>query len=352
LASIKATFDGIGAGGGVAWPLFGILFSTLGLAAGATLTVIIGLTAGFLFLAVCLPAFYLSYKNSSREDHALREKLTKRRELLNNAVFNYLQSLYEQHLNTFAGSIDDVESNELIKFITDQIVKDYQTNNKSFFLRQLFTHMRCDKQLVTDFVHAQINDTNSSPAISQCISRFIGSLPQKKAPITRRAGAAFIGFVGAFGVVAGCSSGVLGVLTGMSVFAGIAAFPILGWGILSIAVLVSFLVAIAFMCKIDEKFQLKQERSTIKELNQSLNHVTSIRDDDVNRERIFRRLAESIDSQIALGANECKQQLKATLLSELFPADSMFNRPRNEGVVGVIPAETVSKACPINDYIR
>ncbi|MDP1601799.1 MAG: hypothetical protein Q8M03_00870 [Legionella sp.] len=335
MASLKATFDGIGTGGGVAWPLFGILFSTLGLAVGGTLTIIIGSTVGVLFLAVCLPVFYLSYKNSSKEEQALRAKLKEDREGLNKGMFSYLQSIFDEYLCALA-SIDDIEHEELLNYIIGKIGNDKLGVN-SAFLNQLFTAMLTDKRILTKFVTDKISEKEL--ALTMKPSRYRVTFSQKQTPRSLLVSAAFIGFVSTFGAVAGSSSGILGLLTGMSIFAGLAAFPILGWGILSAAVLVSFLVAGVFIYVANEKFQLRQEHSALKEVYQQLDNITSDRNKALNVERISKKIIDSIakpEGSPPLNA------LIPQLLGEF--SDSFFTpwHPKNPDIPMNIPAEQIS----------
>ena len=57
--------------------------------------------------------------------------------------------------------------------------------------------------------------------------------------------AAFYGFVGTFGAVAGCSAGVAGLLTGLGLFSGFAAFPFVGWCILGFAFSLALFAAVS-----------------------------------------------------------------------------------------------------------
>lgn len=322
MASLKATFEGIGTGGGVAWPLFGILFPTLGLAVGGALTVIIGSTIGVLFLAVCLPVFYLSYKNSSKEEKALRAKLSNDRKLFNEEISNYLQSIFKEYLHPYMAS-DDVEYEMLLGHMRSKLVEDMERTN-SAFLKKLFARMLADQGLLTGFVNDKISGKDTTLTIKQFTSRC--AVSPKPTPRSLLASAAFIGFVSTFGATAGTSSGILGLLTGMSVFAGLAAFPILGWGILSVAVVLSFIVAGSFIYIANEKFQRRLQHSILKEGHHQLASITLERNKTITLQQTSQKMIDAIERADSLENNgENKEQLKALIpqfLSEF--SDSFF----------------------------
>ena len=72
----KPFFEGLGTGSGVAWPLFGILFSTLSIGVGSTFALTLGSICSVLFMLISLPIFYSSYTHSQDEENKLNGKLS------------------------------------------------------------------------------------------------------------------------------------------------------------------------------------------------------------------------------------------------------------------------------------
>ena len=79
-----------------------------------------------------------------------------------------------------------------------------------------------------------------------------------------------IGFAAAFGSIAGCSAGVLGLLGSAGIFSGLAVTPVVGWATLGIAFIFGLTVAAICVCsalKKNNKIQLVVE---YKNLNDKL----------------------------------------------------------------------------------
>ncbi|MBA2648650.1 MAG: hypothetical protein H0U75_03445 [Legionella sp.] len=76
----------------------------------------------------------------------------------------------------------------------------------------------------------------------------VTKLTAPKAPVGDMLVDAFFGFVGTYGSIAGCSAGVGGVFTGLGLFTSFAAIPVLGWGILGVALIAGILMGVDNAC--------------------------------------------------------------------------------------------------------
>ncbi|MDI1352153.1 MAG: hypothetical protein PSV35_05190, partial [bacterium] len=72
----------------------------------------------------------------------------------------------------------------------------------------------------------------------------------------------------------GFSAGFSGLLSGIGVFAGFAAFPLLGWGVLGAALLIGGYVGIKTAQNTALEYQKKQSTNLMKHMHQQLTQTT------------------------------------------------------------------------------
>lgn len=276
MASIKSLFDGVGSGSGVAWPTFGILFPTLGLAVGGTVALTLGSVLGCVFIGVGIPVIYLSYKQSKKEDAALQTKLERRSQKLAENIDHYLLTIYDQYLSL--NPADNSENTETCyNFFKEKIQEDKLLTENSLLLNifDMLLSEQEDSGLLKQYIKFKISHKE------EVLRRFIPycahkmqALMVQPTPKGMLLANAFVGFVGAFGAIAGGSTGVLGLLAGLALFPGLAALPVLGWVILSIAVLAGVFAAVVIAQKAHERFQIKSKSSATKGLAQELDSLS------------------------------------------------------------------------------
>lgn len=205
----KAVFNGIGSGAGVAWPLFGIVFTVIGGAVGSILSFAMGGVALGLFLAVTLSIGVFSYRQMKQDEHELQQTITKNENKLLGLIDQYLKTMQPQR-NEFQSLRESWQELE-------------QKNETEPLLASLL--ILCKKH------YYEINLDRAQQAVNE----FKSLREREKLPLTKPLIASFFGFVGTFGAIAGCSAGLSGMLTGVGALTTLAAFPLIGWGVIGVA---------------------------------------------------------------------------------------------------------------------
>lgn len=247
----KSIFNGIGTGAGVAWPSFGIVFSLIGASIGGALSVTLGVITIGLFTVISALVFYLSYKRMHEELQHNESILLKNEQKLINLVGDYIYTLYKEYQ----------VSNKTIKF------QEYLS------IRAKHSFLGFDKESQTVLHQILINkhapDSNFSDS-SVLIPIKQQRMHSYSSPFIKGLVAAFYGFVGTFGSIAGCSAGVAGVLTGMGLFSSFAAFPIIGLSILGVACLLGVFAGVSASIEAQETYKNNLWNQTVKTTYQSL----------------------------------------------------------------------------------
>jgi hypothetical protein len=204
---LKPYFDGIGTGAGVAWPLFGIIASAIGLGVGGSLAIILGSTCGLIFFIVAGVTCYISHKKFKDEEKTLKRKL-----YTNLLLFiNNLYVAASKENRTFEDYINDWASDDLLQV---NLVNFIKNNN---------------------FRYAYLSPAEKTAWLDRHIDPFIQSLDIKP-PVREVLHTGFVSFMGVFGSVAGCSAGMMGVFAGLGAITGFGAFPLLAAVVLILAV--------------------------------------------------------------------------------------------------------------------
>lgn len=217
---LKSLFDSIGTAAGVAWPLFGIIASTLSFIIGGVIALHVGLICCLLFLSVSIPVFYISYNTNK----ALNEKLQRKFSL---NLINFLDAFHQHYLQqnsqkSFLDCLMDWASQQgedktiQIKFIHFIQANGLLNNFDGLTLNQ---QKACLNTIVTTYFNSR---------------SFVNNVPIP--PTSDLAKTFFLGFVGAFGSIAGCSAGMMGLLVTIGLTTGFAAIPILGAAVLCISI--------------------------------------------------------------------------------------------------------------------
>ncbi|STX52369.1 Uncharacterised protein [Legionella busanensis] len=234
--TIKSALEGIGSGNG-AWPIFGILSAVFNLAIGGTTAFILGSICSSAFLLISIPIAYKSYQNMKKQQQELEEKKERYENLLL-ANLNALLITMQQFkiLNT-----DNAFTSLLEEKVIDleQLDKD---KNKLFsrFLQYLSfstifsAYNQLEPQLFAQLLRKHINQF----LINESNIKSYSSEENKK--INE---ATFQSFMGTFGTIAGGSAGLVGMLVGLGLMAGLSVMPWVGITVLIIATVAAIYMA-------------------------------------------------------------------------------------------------------------
>lgn len=258
---LKSLGDGIGTAAGVAWPTFGIIFGTLGLSSGAATAIALSSISIGLFLLVFLPITYWSYKSYLKENKKLRSALQKQIDQAHEHMLHYLIAILRKCLlKNHVKHISDIDQDTVIEQIKSEIKQDIDKNNYMPQIKEYLTYLLENNSvlpaLITTLMNCENNIDNKSvinpeqkDALLIEIKNIFKNCNQFTPKITdfsEQIKMGIIGFSAAFGSIAGCSAGTIGLLTAVGVFAGLATVPVLGWAILGVATI--FGLAVAAVC--------------------------------------------------------------------------------------------------------
>src|SRR4051812_896686 len=100
MSLFRAAFNGIGSGAGVAWPLFGIVFSLIGGPIGSCLSLALGIVSSLLFLSISLSIFYISFKETKDQEEKFCRAYLKHQRKLIHSMRAYILSILSKSQNT------------------------------------------------------------------------------------------------------------------------------------------------------------------------------------------------------------------------------------------------------------
>lgn len=232
MSLIKPLFGGLGTASGFAWPLFGIVVSCFGIAAGGVLACILGGTAVLGFLTISSIISYQNYKNKLQE--------------LNTTHFELTQ--FRQQFSTYLQFTLSLPQQQIV------LKPRYWHLLKDFFL----------------FLETNNIDSNQAPEI--LLERYLSQFRKPPVPLYLL----FEGFVGGFGTIAGGFAGINGLLMGVGVVFNPALLPILGTVVLSAAILTGFFFAYTVATVYQQEAYAKKEYQITKTLSKSLFEVYTL----------------------------------------------------------------------------
>ncbi|WP_133127402.1 hypothetical protein [Legionella nagasakiensis] len=278
MALIKSSLDGIGTGAGVAWPFFGIFTSSLGIAAGSTLALVTGSIAGLLFCVISGAIFYWSYQHTQNKKTTLQLKLFNHQKKLNTLLSLYLEDGYHDCLYRHGETDKPIEKEAIIAYLKTKIAKDLKDSHGQPPTASLFSALlnhEASKDLFEQFVLSKrMPSANMKKKMDDRIyaltSKLLRQVSIKPIPKTILLRSAFMGAAGAFGAVAGCTAGFVGLLSGLGLITGFSAIPIIGWATLAVAIGLAILVAVNTASHITERQRIKEMHSNAKCLCQDL----------------------------------------------------------------------------------
>lgn len=333
MSIIKSSLDGIGTGAGVAWPLFGILSSTLGLVAGSSVALVTGSAASILFCFVSGVIFLMSYQNTIKKEASLQTKINNAQKDLHMLINDYLRNIFITYQFYSKKNKSKPTEKEAIQFITKQIDLDLTFCKDDFQmnLRSLLIHVREKVPFVLDS-HDQLDLKIKALTISETILPFSATAISRKSMLQ----SAFIGAMGSFGAVAGCSAGFMGLLSGVGLLSGFAAIPIMGWVTLGLALTMALVVGYNSSRHAECRSQLKVVKQKTLSLYTDLNKF------NISRE---------IKIQAAQMAEDQPKENRASIpLFRTVPAQSreigvQTEQVLEDGAEEVTIASVTSRAC-------
>lgn len=247
----KSLLNGIGTGAGVAWPLFGIVFTLLGGLIGGSVSLVLGCISLCLFSAVALAIFYFSYQEMKSNDQQIQEQFKKNEQKLVGDINAYIQSIHNCYLNTNA-----LDFNDYFKCRLHRDLEEAQDSNSSLYQILLL-----------------IDEQADAPRSKLIVEQVAKTMAYQSAPVSKVLIPAFFSFVGTFGSTAGCSAGFSGLLTGIGLFSSFAAVPLLGWGIIGAATVCGLFTAINSAIAAGEAFKMTQLNLLYKRMHKQLRAV-------------------------------------------------------------------------------
>lgn len=293
----RAAINGIGSAAGVAWPLFGIIFSILGGSIGGILSLTLGAISTGLFCLISIPIFYFSYQEMENNALQFEEQLQKNQKKLCADITNYINSIYENFLN-------HPEEEDFSSYLKKMLNIDLYEIAKKDTHSPLYQILLIIKQQIDK---KQLNLVVDKQAIVAEIAKHTSG---KSIPYSQLLTPSFFGFVGTFGSIAGCSAGISGLLTGIGVFTSFAVFPLLGWSIIGVAVICGAIIAYKAAVQAQVEFQRKEQNLLTKKMHQQLSqailgrsvdtalHYTSsaFSTDRVKEQELFNQINQPISS--------------------------------------------------------
>ncbi|MGC1182580.1 hypothetical protein [Legionella sp.] len=259
MSLVKSAFNGIGSGAGVAWPFFGILFTLVGGSIGGSISLMLGSIAIGLFFTVSVFVFYFSYQQTQKDEQQLQDLLRKNERKLSADIGYYINSIREYLLSK-------KELNDFDRYFPCVLNQDLQQITALDKDSPLFQFLA--------ILSKEYEQHCCIPSNQIIIQRLMEELSQPPVPYSKIFISAFFDFVGTFGSIAGCSAGVSGLLNGMGIFSSFAAFPLLGWGIIGIALTLGLFSAYSAMIDVQQTFKKQLLNQTFKDIHQQLSNAT------------------------------------------------------------------------------
>ncbi|WP_131782387.1 hypothetical protein [Legionella gresilensis] len=232
--TIKSVLEGVGSGNG-AWPIFGILSAVFNLAIGGTTAFILGSICGSAFLLISIPIAYKSYQNMKMQ----QQELERKRERYENLLLDNLTALLitmqqSKMLNTETAFTNLLEEKaiELEHLDRDKLFTRFLQSLSSTTICNTSNQLdpRLFNQLLRKYINQfLINEINIKSYSSQEIKKINE--------------AAFQSFIGTFGTLVGGSAGVVGMLVGLGLMAGLSVMPWVGITVLIIATVAAVYMA-------------------------------------------------------------------------------------------------------------
>ncbi len=230
---MKPALDGIGTASGVAWPLFGILSSTLSLCIGGTVALILGSICSSVFLLICIPIAYISYCDSKKQQEELRRK----KEKYENSLLTSLTAFFSL-LDKYKTLNTTLTLSELLEKKAQELEQESTNEDKlcTNFLRYLNSEAVYN---LYNPLEPKLFNRALQKYINQFLLNQLNQTPYTDKENTKISVAAFQAFVGAFGTIAGGFAGFTGLLMGLGLMASFSVVPWIGIAIVVIAPIIA-----------------------------------------------------------------------------------------------------------------
>lgn len=284
MSVIKSFLDGVGSGAGVAWPLFGILTSSVGLAAGSAWVIAAGSVSGLLFCGISAAIFYFSYTSACNKNKSLLNKVEMAQRSFERVFSSYLLGIIN---DCECASVIDNKKEHVVNYILKTLRSDF-SNHKSSLVQVLLKQLEKKEVicLLGQFVLQKKHALGINNDFLLLMRLFTQAICQEMSK--RRLGffslfqPGFIGAVGAFGAIAGCSAGFVGMLSGVGIFGGFAAFPLLGCATLVFALGIAITVGLDSVKRAEHRHEQKERKHMFQSLVSDLDALRINKKIDIN----------------------------------------------------------------------
>ncbi|WP_133139588.1 hypothetical protein [Legionella genomosp. 1] len=279
MSLLRSAFAGLGTASGVAWPFLGLSVAIFGLAAGSGAAVSLGVLSGGLFALVSIPVLYWTYQHFQKKENKLSDKFKRYSEEYLNQFYlliNQAQLAYQKQCEANSGF-----NQNFYQFLRNWLNEMELNSSQDFSLNLQF--LACLKQNKQQWLHVlTLQGDARKSALRKPLYEFLllsfHSEHAKGATADQKREIAFIVFAGAFGSVAGFSSGFSSLLSSMGLFAGLGSFPVLCLGILVLAI---GLALFAASQAVELSDQHSKKKWLYKSLKASRQHLETLQNEPV-----------------------------------------------------------------------
>lgn len=284
----------------IAWATFGIVGAAVGLEVASVGAMVLGITCIGLFAVLAIPIFHYTYTSSQAENNKLEkeyaEELNNLKEFINLYFYELIKEFIMKNKILRFSEIDTEKITEhLLKKVDKHIkkVQQAQKNKNQNKEKNINTNpiisLLSQKSLITSIIKQSVNllkecrsddvkpfiQHEKTPLTKDFLNTTISHAHKlvdnlNKSPIPKPKPhvyffSALTGFCGGFGTIVGGAAGIGGLLSGLGVFAGFAAIPIVGWSILGAAMILGIGLAVMSCYLAHQKHQLNMSIAQNKE---------------------------------------------------------------------------------------
>ncbi|WP_131762436.1 hypothetical protein [Legionella jamestowniensis] len=217
-----------------------------------------------LFLLISIPIFYVSYQKSQEEEKKINDKFLGLLEELTGRTKKAIEKGY------LVASEADKELRELHAL-------SFRGKQEEFVI----AYFKALAAINNNIYHPDLERNKRITLTINTFISFIKIKSKQSMPLGTLAYQAFLGFVGAFGSVAGCSAGLMGLLGGLGIISGFSAVPVLGIAVLILAVGCGIYSALTAVDALLEKNSKKELCKKIKTLNSAFRDYEFIKNNEI-----------------------------------------------------------------------
>ena len=332
---LKSLGDGVGTAAGVAWPTFGIVSGALGLTVGGTAAVVLGAVSIGLFLLVTIPISYWAHKNHLEQNLKTLQTIDDAEEKISALILNYFSLIVRENLaKNKQHEID-------LRFLSEMIRSDIKDNHKRFspaIIKTMHFLLEGENIFLSELIKSKIQKHEIKIHFKKNYYASRVMHPNYLALIK----SGVMGFSAAFGTIAGCSAGTLGLLVGLGVFAGLTSFPFIGWSVLAAALIFGFVIAKVCM---EAEHQKNSKAETLSDYSATIHDL-----ENINIIRNAKMEAESnarfkYENRAITTPTPKKNRRRSSCDFSLIPNYALWHKTKTKTEHSVVP-EIAAGDCP------